>query len=82
MDGSCPYGIRCTFVHDSDVQQPEKTWHHVRRNSLDTSSTSSSSSSSDNGDIPHQVKQLYYNDHPNNDFRCYNIPPNNKTMWM
>jgi hypothetical protein len=49
---------------------------------LDTSSTSSSSSSSDNGDIPHQVKQLYYNDHPNNDFRCYNIPPNNKTMWM
>lgn len=72
MDGSCPYGIRCTFVHDSDVRL-EKACHHVRRSSLDTHccSNSSRSSNRDNGDfgaiVPYpQVKQLYYNNHLNN----------------
>jgi hypothetical protein len=25
MDGSCPYGIRCTFVHDSDIKPPSSS---------------------------------------------------------
>lgn len=63
MDGSCPYGIRCTFVHDSDIQPREKMTGSpdiVRGNSLhdDEASSLSGSSSGDesltgNNDFSH-----------------------------
>lgn len=55
MDGSCPYGIRCTFVHDSDIQPREKMTGSadrliVRRNSLGSHDDEASQSGSSSGD--------------------------------
>jgi hypothetical protein len=73
MDGSCPYGIRCTFVHDSDIQPREKMTgspdtrliNNRRRNSMgshhdDEASLSGSSSGDESLTGTNDFSHTYY----------------------